>query len=91
MEKHKELQLPVETLKSDFLRSFLHNLGSELAPREQPIQNLLLFDGDESRGPVYALHPIFGDGLEAVMPVEPVVPMVPMVGAVNGGPVVALD
>ncbi|EON66506.1 hypothetical protein W97_05751 [Coniosporium apollinis CBS 100218] len=106
MEKHKELQLPVETLKSDFLRSFLHNLGSELAPvtaflggqlaqdvinvlgqREQPIQNLLLFDGDESRGPVYALHPIFGDGLEAVMPVEPVVPMV----AANGGPAVELD
>ena len=77
-EKHKELQLPAETLRSDFLRSFLQNLGSELAPvtaflggqlaqdvinvlgqREQPIQNLLLFDGEESKGPVYALHPIF--------------------------------
>lgn len=77
-EKHKELQLPVETLKSDFLRSFIQNLGSELAPvtaflggqlaqdvinvlgqREQPIQNLMLFDGEESQGPIYALHPIF--------------------------------
>ncbi|KAI4129956.1 MAG: hypothetical protein LQ347_003561 [Umbilicaria vellea] len=77
-EKHKELQLPSETLRSDFLRSFLQNLSSELAPvtaflggqlaqdvinvlgqREQPIQNFLLFDGEESKGPVYALHPIF--------------------------------
>lgn len=77
-EKHKDLQLPPETLRSDFLRSFLQNLGSELAPvtaflggqlaqdvinvlgqREQPIQNFLLFDGEESKGPVYAFHPIF--------------------------------
>lgn len=77
-EKHKELQLPAETLRSEFLRSFLQNIGSELAPvtaflggqlaqdvinvlgqREQPIQNFLLFDGEDSRGPVYALHPIF--------------------------------
>ena len=77
-EKHKELQLPPETLRSEFLRSFLQNIGSEIAPvtaflggqlaqdvinvlgqREQPIQNFLLFDGEESKGPVYALHPIF--------------------------------
>ena len=77
-EKHGELQLPPETLRSEFLRSFLQNVGSELAPvtaflggqlaqdvinvlgqREQPIQNLLLFDGEECKGPVYALHPIF--------------------------------
>ncbi|KAF2181676.1 hypothetical protein K469DRAFT_691767 [Zopfia rhizophila CBS 207.26] len=77
-EKHKELQLPPETLTSELLRSFLQNLGSELAPvtaflggqlaqdvinvlgkREQPIQNLMLFDGEESSGPIYALHPIF--------------------------------
>lgn len=77
-EKHKELLLPPETLRSEFLRSFLQNIGSEIAPvtaflggqlaqdvinvlgqREQPIQNLLLFDGEESKGPVYALHPIF--------------------------------
>lgn len=77
-EKHKELQLPAETLRSEFLRSFLQNAGSEIAPvtaflggqlaqdvinvlgqREQPIQNFLLFDCEESKGPVYALHPIF--------------------------------
>lgn len=80
--QHKELQLPMETLTSEFLRSFLQNLGSELAPvtaflggqlaqdvinvlgkREQPIQNLLLFDGEEMKAPVYALHPIFADGM----------------------------
>lgn len=76
-EKHKELQLPAETLRSEFLRSFLQNIGSEIAPvtaflggqlaqdvinvlgqREQPIQNFLLFDAEESKGPVLALHPI---------------------------------
>ncbi|KAL8927988.1 MAG: hypothetical protein Q9208_002063 [Pyrenodesmia sp. 3 TL-2023] len=77
-DKHKELQLPPETLRSEFLRSFLQNVGSEIAPvtaflggqlaqdvinvlgqREQPIQNFLLFDSDDAKGPVYALHPIF--------------------------------
>ena len=29
-----------------------------LGQREQPIQNFLLFDGEESKGPVYALHPM---------------------------------
>ncbi|KAL8772587.1 MAG: hypothetical protein Q9209_002248 [Squamulea sp. 1 TL-2023] len=77
-EKHQELQLPNETLRSEFLRSFLDNVGSEIAPvtaflggqlaqdvinvlgqREQPIQNFLLFDSEDSKGSVYALHPIF--------------------------------
>ena len=31
-EKHKELQLPQSTLSSSILRSFLYNIGSELAP-----------------------------------------------------------
>ncbi|MCJ1307547.1 hypothetical protein MMC25_001193 [Agyrium rufum] len=31
-DKHKELQLPPETLRSEFLRAFLQNLGAELAP-----------------------------------------------------------
>ncbi|KAG8532108.1 uncharacterized protein KY384_003745 [Bacidia gigantensis] len=79
-QKHQELQLPPETLRPEILRSFMQNLGNELAPvtaflggqlaqdvinvlgqREQPIQNFLLFDGEESKGPVYALHPIFPD------------------------------
>lgn len=93
-EKHKELQLPTETLRSDFLRSFLQNIGSELAPvtaflggqlaqdvinvlgqREQPIQNFLLFDGEDSRGPVYALHPIFPPLEEPIMDARMVAPV----------------
>ncbi|KAF2199278.1 hypothetical protein GQ43DRAFT_420629 [Delitschia confertaspora ATCC 74209] len=100
-DKHKELQLPTETLKSDFLRSFLQNLGSELAPvtaflggqlaqdvinvlgkREQPIQNLMLFDGEESQGVVYPLHPIFGDGM---------VPAMPPITAMASAPVTMLE
>ena len=76
-EKHLELQLPMETLRSEFLRSFIQNLGSEISPvvaylggylaqdvinvlgqREQPLQNLMLFDGEEFQGPVYSMHPM---------------------------------
>lgn len=85
-EKHQELQLPIETLRSEFLRSFIQNLGSELSPvaafvgghlaqdvinvlgqREQPLQNFLLFDGDELNGPIYSLQPIFDDHLGSTM------------------------
>ena len=96
-QKHQELQLPPETLRSEFLRSFLQNIGSEIAPvtaflggqlaqdvinvlgqREQPIQNFLLFDGEESKGPVYALHPIFP---EMEVPVQSGTVTAPIVGA----------
>lgn len=89
--KHKELLLPPETLTADFFRSFVPNLGSELAPvtaflggqlaqdvinvlgqREQPLQNLMLFDGEESAGPVYSLHPIFSNAPVPIMPSVPV-------------------
>ncbi|KAI9791160.1 MAG: hypothetical protein M1833_001570 [Piccolia ochrophora] len=85
-EKHRELQLPAETLTSEFLRRFLQNLGSELAPvtaflggalaqdvvnvlgqREQPIQNWLLFDGDDAKAPIYALHPVFVAPVDATL------------------------
>lgn len=75
-EKHKELQLPQETLTSSFMRNFLQNIDCELAPvtavlggvlaqdvinvlggKEQPLQNFLLFDGEDTKGPIYALHP----------------------------------
>jgi ubiquitin-like 1-activating enzyme E1 A len=77
-EKHQELLLPIETLRAEFLRSFLQNLSSEISPvtafiggslaqdvinvlgqREQPLQNFLLFDGEEFKGPIYSLHPFF--------------------------------
>lgn len=104
-EKHKELQLPHETLKAEYLRSFLQNIGSEIAPvtaflggqlaqdvinivgqREQPIQNFLLFDGEESKGPVFALHPVFdaGVGLDPLVAAPPPGVM-PVVGNGAGG------
>lgn len=79
-QKLKELQIPQEALRADFLRSFIQNIGSELVPtaalvggrlaedainvigkREQPLQNMALFDGENFQGPIYALHPIFTD------------------------------
>lgn len=85
-EKSRELTLPMDTLKSEFLRSFMQNIYAELAPvtaflggqlaqdvinvlgqREQPIQNLLLFDGETSTAPVYALSPIVTT-LDAAIP-----------------------
>ncbi|KAF3044401.1 hypothetical protein E8E12_010270 [Didymella heteroderae] len=42
-----------------------------LGQREQPIQNLMLFDGEESAGPVYALHPIFVDNPITALPSIP--------------------
>lgn len=73
--KSRELQLPPETLKSEFLRSFLQNIGAEiittaafvggrlaedvinvLGKREQPIQNFVLFDGENLQGPIYCLY-----------------------------------
>ena len=79
-EKHRELLLPPETLRAEFLRSFMQNLGSEISPvvaflggalaqdvinvlgnREQPLQNFLVFDGEEFKAPVYSMHPIFDD------------------------------
>ncbi|KAK5989190.1 DNA damage tolerance protein RHC31 [Cladobotryum mycophilum] len=75
-QKHKALSLPSETLKPEFLRTFLQNLGSEIAPvtailggqlaqdvinvlgqTQQPIQNMLIFDGNTMEAPLYPLHP----------------------------------
>lgn len=75
-QKHRALGLPEETLRAEFLRSFMQNVGSEIAPvtavlggqlaqdvinvlgqRQQPIQNMVLFDGEANEAPMYALHP----------------------------------
>ncbi|KAL3953691.1 hypothetical protein ACCO45_011647 [Purpureocillium lilacinum] len=75
-QKHKALSLPSETLRPEFLRSFLQNLGSEIAPvtailggqlaqdvinvlgqTQQPIQNMVVFDGDKMEAVMYPLHP----------------------------------
>ncbi|KAF7544269.1 hypothetical protein G7Z17_g10089 [Cylindrodendrum hubeiense] len=75
-QKHKALSLPSETLRPEFLRSFLQNLGSEIAPvtailggqlaqdvinvlgqTQQPIQNMVVFDGNSMEALMYPLHP----------------------------------
>lgn len=95
-EKHLELQLPTETLRAEFLRSFLQNLGAELSPvasflggylaqdvinvlgqKEAPLQNVLLFDGEDFTASQYSIHPINDDAMTAM--------------TTNGGPVVAAD
>ncbi|TPX14303.1 uncharacterized protein E0L32_005499 [Thyridium curvatum] len=74
--KHGALGLPSNTLRSEFLRSFLQNLGSEIAPvtailgaqlaqdvinvlghTQQPIQNMVIFDGNTMESTMYPLHP----------------------------------
>ncbi|KAK2778688.1 hypothetical protein FQN53_001716 [Emmonsiellopsis sp. PD_33] len=39
--------------------SLAQDVINVLGAREQPLQNLLLFDGERSVAPVYSLHPIF--------------------------------
>ena len=36
-----------------------------LGHREQPLQNLMLFDGDTCAAPVYAMHPVFAPDINA--------------------------
>ncbi|KAI1173760.1 hypothetical protein F4777DRAFT_424514 [Nemania sp. FL0916] len=73
---HNLLSLPSETLRSEFLRSFLQNINSEVAPvtailggqlaqdvinvlgqNQQPIQNMVIFDGNKMEANMYPLHP----------------------------------
>ncbi|KAF5582162.1 ubiquitin-like 1-activating enzyme E1 A [Fusarium pseudocircinatum] len=75
-QKHKALGLPSETLRPEFLRSFLQNLVSEISPvaailggqlaqdvinvlgqTQQPIQNMIVFDGTTMEALMYPLHP----------------------------------
>jgi ubiquitin-like 1-activating enzyme E1 A len=93
--KHKALGLPSETLRPEFLRSFLQNLGSEIAPvtailggqlaqdvinvlgrTQQPIQNMVIFDGTTMESLMYPLHPdgTLGASLLSLGGVEPIVP-----------------
>ncbi|OHF00171.1 ThiF family protein [Colletotrichum orchidophilum] len=82
--KHAQLGLPSETLRSEVLRGFLQNIGSEMAPvtailggqlaqdvinvlgqTQQPIQNMVIFDGNTMEASVLPLHPVgeLGRGL----------------------------
>ncbi|KAK5090701.1 E1 ubiquitin-activating protein aos1 [Lithohypha guttulata] len=52
-----------------------------LGMREQPLQNLLLFDGDDFKCPIYSLQPVFDPSLSMMEPLD--VGMAPGMG-VNG-------
>lgn len=75
-EKCAELRMSPDMLKAEFLRSFMSNLGSEMAMttsfvgaaaaqdignvlmgKDQPVQNMMFFDGETMAAPVYALTP----------------------------------
>ncbi|KFA75146.1 hypothetical protein S40288_02814 [Stachybotrys chartarum IBT 40288] len=92
-QKHKALGLPSETLKPEFLRSFLQNLSSEIAPvtailggqlaqdvinvlgrSQQPIQNMIIFDGVSMESLMYPLHPEGNLGVSLLSGVEPLIP-----------------
>lgn len=92
-QKHKELSLPAETLTAEFLRSFLQNIGSEIAPvtavlggqlaqdvinvlgqTQQPIQNMVIFDGNNMEASLYPLHPVGPLGIEQLMSALPALP-----------------
>ncbi|KAF3406854.1 DNA damage tolerance protein RHC31 [Talaromyces pinophilus] len=44
--------------------SLAQDVINVLGAREQPLQNLLLFDGDKNVAPIYPLHPIFPPNIE---------------------------
>lgn len=92
-QKHKELSLPAETLTAEFLRSFLQNIGCEIAPvtailggqlaqdvinvlgqTQQPIQNMVVLDGNNMDASLYPLHPQGPLGNEQLMSALPGLP-----------------
>ncbi|KAJ5081341.1 Ubiquitin/SUMO-activating enzyme E1, partial [Penicillium alfredii] len=60
--------------------SLAQDVINVLSAREQPLQNILLFDGENSAGPIYPLHPIFPEmeTLAAVPPVADPIPLDPI-------------
>lgn len=103
---HQVLSLPSETLRSEFLRSFLQNVGCEIAPvtailggqlaqdvinvrgqRQQPIQNMVVFDGDKMEAEMYPLHP---EGHLGRAQLEATSPMMPL-GQVDASQMLPLD
>lgn len=48
--------------------SLAQDVINVLSAREQPLQNVLLFDGEKSFAPVYSLHPFFPPEVDASAP-----------------------
>ncbi|KAJ8123318.1 hypothetical protein ONZ43_g707 [Nemania bipapillata] len=96
-QNHSLLSLPHETLRSEFLRSFLQNINSEVAPvtailggqlaqdvinvlgqNQQPIQNMVVFDGNKMEANMYPLHPEGKLGRSQLDSSGPVPQMIPI-------------
>lgn len=60
--------------------SLAQDVINVLSAREQPLQNMLLFDGEKSIGPIYPLHPFFPPelGMESLGAVPPVNNPIPL-------------
>lgn len=76
-EKVQELQLPSDTLRADFLRSFLHNVGSELVPTAAFVGGRLSEDVTNVLGkreqPVQNFLLFDGDSFQApIYPLHPI-------------------
>ena len=99
-EKHKALGLPVETLRSEVLRSFLQNIGSEISPVAAVLGGQLAQDVinvlGQTQQPIQNFVIFDGGAMEATMyPLHPDGPLgrallssqidVPM-GTANGDP-----
>ncbi|KAL4912517.1 hypothetical protein BDW62DRAFT_194408 [Aspergillus aurantiobrunneus] len=70
-----ELSVTAAFLGGNLAQDVINVLGA----REQPLQNLLLFDALNSAGPIYSLHPFFplemGNAMPAVPPVANTIPL----------------
>ncbi|KAI1777730.1 hypothetical protein F4818DRAFT_407782 [Hypoxylon cercidicola] len=105
---HQLLSLPSETLRSEFLRSFLQNVGCEIAPvtailggqlaqdvinvrgqKQQPIQNMVVFDGDKMEAEMYPLHPEGNLGRAQLEATSPMMPMA--LGQVDASQMLPMD
>ncbi|PYH88446.1 hypothetical protein BO71DRAFT_403847 [Aspergillus ellipticus CBS 707.79] len=61
--------------------SLAQDVINVLSAREQPLQNMLLFDGEKSAAPIYPLHPFFPPELPNVLAaVPPVANPIPLDG-----------
>lgn len=91
--KSRELQLPPETLRSDFLRSFIQNIGAEIMPTAAFVGGRLSEDVINVLGkreqPIQNFALFDGDGLEgriySLYSPPPEAMGLPALGSTNGG------
>ncbi|KAL1969022.1 hypothetical protein VTN77DRAFT_856 [Rasamsonia byssochlamydoides] len=58
--------------------SLAQDVINVLSAREQPLQNMLLFDGERNVAPIYPLHPIFPPQIESLAAAAPAMNSIPL-------------